>query len=438
MLGFLIAPLMTTLSPHFDLSKTRLETLAIMLAGLANGRTVNLGHLSSQFPGKALLSSSYRRLQRFCQYVRLDEDVVARLILHLLNLKGLKLLALDRTNWKRGKTDINISVLALVTRRFKVPLMWSFLSHCGNSSTEQRIDLIKRYLRVFGASSVEVLLADREFVGEEWLMYLIENNVPFVIRLREDMYIETKDGRLFQFRSLLRKRHKGKWSGWLPGMERTLENLLRFEGRKIRGGALLLVATNIPASKNALHLYRKRWGIECLFADAKTRGFNIEDTHITDPAKLATLLAVVALAMTWAYRCASQAMGRKSIRKKAHKRRAKSWFRIGFDVLRRWILYDQQKALEAWRRTCPKRFSDCGFVKRVGVASVRGHGSLRGRRRASRWCSVVDRLQCRLRGEQADPRPNRFYEIDQPPSRRDLAPRRSGGNSDQAAASFVH
>ena len=26
MLGFLIAPLMTTLSPHFDLSKTRLET----------------------------------------------------------------------------------------------------------------------------------------------------------------------------------------------------------------------------------------------------------------------------------------------------------------------------------------------------------------------------------------------------------------------------
>ena len=312
MLGFLIAPLMTTLSPHFDLSKTRLETLAIMLAGLANGRTVNLGHLSSQFPGKALLSSSYRRLQRFFQYVRLDEDVVARLILHLLNLKGLKLLALDRTNWKRGKTDINILVLALVTRRFKVPLMWSFLSHCGNSSTEQRIDLIKRYLRVFGASSVEVLLADREFVGEEWLMYLIENNVPFVIRLREDMYIETKDGRLFQFRSLLRKRHKGKWSGWLPGMERTLENLLRFEGRKIRGGALLLVATNIPASKNALHLYRKRWGIECLFADAKTRGFNIEDTHITDPAKLATLLAVVALAMTWAYRCASQAMGRKS------------------------------------------------------------------------------------------------------------------------------
>ena len=355
MLGFLLAPLMATLSPHFDLSKTRLETLAIMLAGLANGRTVNLSHLASQFPGKALHASSYRRLQRFFQYVRLDGDVVAELIIRLLGLKGSKLLALDRTNWKLGKTDINILVLAIVTRRFKVPLMWSFLGHRGNSSTQQRIDLMDRYLRVFGASSIQALLADREFVGADWMQYLIENNIPFVIRLRENMHIETEDGRLFQFRSLLCKRRKGRWVGWLPDMEHTPENLLRFEGRKIRGGELLLVATNVPAPKNALRLYRKRWGIECLFADTKSRGFNIEDTHITDHAKLATLLAVVALAMTWAYRCASQAMGRKGIRKKTHKRRSKSWFRTGFDVLRRWILYDQEKALEAWRRTCPKR-----------------------------------------------------------------------------------
>jgi len=56
---------MTTLNPYFDLSKTRLETPTIMLAGLANGRTVNLSHLANQFPGKALHAFSYRRIQRF-------------------------------------------------------------------------------------------------------------------------------------------------------------------------------------------------------------------------------------------------------------------------------------------------------------------------------------------------------------------------------------
>ena len=393
MLGYLLAPLLNRPSPHFDLSKTRLETMAIILFGLANGRTVNLSHLARQFPGTALHASSYRRLQRFFEYVRLDGDVVARLIVGLLNLKGSTRLALDRTNWTLGKTDINTLVLAIVTRRFKVPLMWSFLNHPGNSSTPHRIGLIQRYLRVFGASSIKALLADREFIGDEWLSYLVESNVPFVIRLREDMHIETEDGRRFQFRSLLRKQRKGQWTGWLPGMARTPENPLRFEGRKIKGGELVLVVTNIPAPSNALRLYRKRWRIECLFADAKTRGFracrvklnspdrlnalcfanaastclvntsirsnptrfNIEDTHITNPDKLATLLVIVALAMTWAYRCASRAMGRQGILKKAHKRRVKSWFRIGFDMLRRWILYDTEKALQAWRQTCPKR-----------------------------------------------------------------------------------
>ena len=71
----LLAPLLETLRPHFDLSKTRLETLAVLLFGLANCRTVNLSHLASQFPGDARHASNYRRLQRFFQHIRLDGDM---------------------------------------------------------------------------------------------------------------------------------------------------------------------------------------------------------------------------------------------------------------------------------------------------------------------------------------------------------------------------
>ena len=34
-----------------------------------------------------------------------------------------------------------------------------------------------------------------------------------------------------------------------------------------------------------------------MFGDAKTRGLNIEDTRLTDPRKLALLMALVALAI---------------------------------------------------------------------------------------------------------------------------------------------
>ena len=69
---------------------------------------MSLSHLASQFPGKALHASNYRRLQHFFKQVQFDEAVVARFIVSLLNIKGPMILAVDRTNWKLGKVDINI------------------------------------------------------------------------------------------------------------------------------------------------------------------------------------------------------------------------------------------------------------------------------------------------------------------------------------------
>ena len=66
-----------------------------------------------------------------------------------------------------------------------------------------------RFLSAFEASSIKVLSADQEFIGDEWMTYPIENNVPFFIRVCEDMHIEFKDGSQAQFRLLLRKRCRG-------------------------------------------------------------------------------------------------------------------------------------------------------------------------------------------------------------------------------------
>ena len=132
------------------------------------------------------------------------------------------------------------------------------------------------------------------------------------------------------------------------------ENRLHVSAKRIRKGELFIVVTDLKNAGRGFNLYRRRWRIECLFADAKTRGLNIEDTHITDPDKLATLLIIVALAVTWAYRCATKTMGHKAIRRKTHGRREKSWFRIGFDALRKWIIYQPMKALQAWTQNCPK------------------------------------------------------------------------------------
>ena len=169
MFDHLLAPLRDTLSPHFNLRKTQLEAMAAIMFGLVNCRTVNLTHLAAHLPGKALYKSKYRRLQHFFKKVHFDQPTVAGFIMRLLNQKGAKHLALDRTNWKLGKAHINILVLALVTPKFRIPIMWSHMGNGGNSSTEQRIELMRRYIDEFGVESIQSLLADREFVGDDWL-----------------------------------------------------------------------------------------------------------------------------------------------------------------------------------------------------------------------------------------------------------------------------
>ena len=274
---------------------------------------------------------------------------------------------------------MNILVLAIVTQRFRMPLMSNLLDHGGNSSTAQRIELMRRYLRLFDASSIDALLADREFAGARWLEFLNENNVPFVIRLRENLQVRTEDdGMLRLFRTLVHKSRRGSkrnWTGWLSTMAMVPGNRVKFAAKRIRGKDNLIIATNMEHPRSALRVYRRRWGIECLFSDAKPRGFNIENTHTTDPAKLTTLLGIVNPAVTSAHRCGTRVMGRKPTRRKKHKRLEKSWFRTGFDALRRWIIHEPDDAHLAWQTTIPKRPVKLPEIQPVVFCEKRTHPS---------------------------------------------------------------
>jgi hypothetical protein len=344
-----IATLQEILQRHVGLGKSRLETLCLIVIGMVSGRTVNLSHLACELPTTARVASTYRRLQRFFQHVRLGADWSAPLVVGLLGLSGSWHLALDRTQWKLGRRDVNILVLAVVTPRARVPLIWSVLeNNGGNSDTGERIALMRRYLAIFGAASIRLLLADREFVGRTWMDFLNENNIPFAIRMKAKLRVTTEEGRGLALGSLLRKcRGVRTFRAALGGDEARGLLWLNFAARRLDDGTLLIVASNAPP-RSALAAYRKRWAIECLFGDTKTRGLNLEDTRLVTPRKLTLLLALVALALAWSTRTAARLLGRKSPTRKSHGHLAKSWFRIGFDQVRRLLRHDPAAAIQPW------------------------------------------------------------------------------------------
>lgn len=186
---------------------------------------------------------------------------------------------------------------------------------------------MKRYIRVFGTGSIGILLADREFIGNHWFEFLIKHDISFAIRIKENVVAVLDDGRAAPLASLTKRKNTRcqlvNHRGHFAGMAAAYANTMSFIAKRRDDGTMIIIATNRDP-KAALSTYRKRWQIECLFADTKTRGLNLEDTRLTQPAKLHLLMGLVTLVLAWAHACASRSMGRTNIKRANHGYRRKS------------------------------------------------------------------------------------------------------------------
>jgi hypothetical protein len=104
-------------------------------------------------------------------------------------------------------------------------------------------------------------------------------------------------------------------------------------GLKLFDGDFLIIVTNENPG-NAVKTYGLRWEIESLFSCLKGRGFNFEDTHITDQERIKKLLALLAIAFCWAHKTGEwQHEECDPIKIKKHGRPSVSLFRYGLDYL---------------------------------------------------------------------------------------------------------
>lgn len=126
----------------------------------------------------------------------------------------------------------------------------------------------------------------------------------------------------------------------------------------IKGGELLIVACSEQLrGKRILRYDRWRWFIECMFADSKTKGLNLEDTRLRLSQRLSILVAITAIAMAMACHVASRLMGTKYPARKKHVYCSKSWFRTGLDELRRRLRTGSIPLINGEKYAIRKRFS---------------------------------------------------------------------------------
>ena len=304
-----------------------LDLLAALILALIGREDVRLTKLAAQLPGKALHSSKVKQLHRFFRNIRLSEDVLARFVLSFADPRERLWLVIDRTNWRLGKTEINILLVAVIVHGQALPLMWTLLPHGGSSSSTVRNALMGRVLHVLPAKRIAGLLGDREFIGKKWFKFLNKANVAPCIRLKAN----TKVGGMPVW-ALFKGIPTGEVRWWYrPLMVYGVP--LRVCAVRDTHGHLLYVAT-LEHGQHALETYSRRWSVECLFKHWKSAGFDLEATHLTHPDRLSTLLALVTLTSVWAWRVGEAEHERAPIPVLVHGRLAVSVVRYGLNMLK--------------------------------------------------------------------------------------------------------
>jgi len=358
-----VSELAAILNKHLNWNKARVTCLAQMVKGLLAVKTVNLAEIATSFSSEAQSASSYRRIQRFFEKFDFSPGIIMPLVLQLFPLPRRFMIIIDRTNWKLGSTHFNLLVLSIAYKGIAIPIYWQNLGRAGNSKTEQRMYSILKIIQKIGKNRISRILADREFIGREWFSWLAKSQIDFAIRIRGNTPVQRAENnrlpinvsRLFRYLQPCRRRilKKPFWLGDLP---------IYLSASRSPKGELLVVATP-KFNRAALRNYKRRWEIENLFSCLKSKGFNLEATHMCDRKKAEKLLFVVIIAFCWAYLVGIEEDQLKPIILKTHQRKSRSLFRYGYDILRRALFQGPSVLSEYYRFLIPESLkSSRGFA----------------------------------------------------------------------------
>ena len=253
-------------------------------------------------------------------------------MLRLLKIESPYTIAIDRTEWQLGSQWVNVLMLSIAYRSVSIPLFWTVIAEKGCSDDEERKAILQKFIDEFGEKSIRFVTADREFCSKAWLKHLIEKKISYRLRIKANHQITNARGTKVRASRLCRTLKINERIE-LRGARLMWEQAVFVAVcRKAEGDNVLIISSE--QSGRILLEYGERWKIETLFGILKTRGFRLEDTHLTEVERISKLLSILTLAVSWAMLAGELEVQTTPLKIKKHGRLEKSIFRLGFETLR--------------------------------------------------------------------------------------------------------
>ena len=276
-----------------------LHTLAALISGIVGSKRTNLPAIAGQVPDRTKLES---RVKKFSRWLT-NEHIGAELYFLpfadalLQSLAHLPLvLAMDGSEVGRGCLTLMVSV---IYRKRALPLAWIVVKGSkGHFPEVAHVELLKQVHRLIPEDAHVIFLGDGEFDGIQLQATLETFQWRYVCRTAKNVQLCTDD-EWFAFEALAIQ--PGERVGVLDALF-TLQAygpVLAVAAWDIEYKEPIYLVTNMELIDEACYWYSKRYRIETFFSDQKSRGFQLDKSHISDPARLSRLMIAACLAYIW-------------------------------------------------------------------------------------------------------------------------------------------
>ena len=279
-----------------------MNTLAAMITGIIIGKETQLPQIATNVPESIKLPSTEKRFKRLIINEKVTEEIYfLPFIQSMLNKLGLEemILAIDGSLVGRGCICLMIN---LIYKHRALPLAFIVVEgKKGHLPEDTHIELVKKLRPLIPKATKQViLLGDGEFDGTMLQQTVSDFGWKYVCRTSSNITIDADD-EPFQIDTLAALLPKGHY-----------KHLRNCTITRKKYGPVTAIAwwgedndepiflvTNFKSASKACEYYSKRFTIETFFSDQKSRGFNIDKSHLSSPQRLTRLMYASCLAYLW-------------------------------------------------------------------------------------------------------------------------------------------
>jgi hypothetical protein len=288
-----------------------LNTLALVICGIVDAQHVQFDKIAAPVPiRKRKNESLITRFRRWVKHEEIRPEALwlpfARAVLASLAQAPLTIL-LDGTSAGRGCV---VLIASVVYRSRAIPLLWKVVKgKKGHLAEELHCALIRRLQEVIPAHADVLLLGDGEFDGTQLQAAIRASNWHYACRTATNILIYAQE-RVFTVGDLPLTRGEAVSIADVQMTAKRYGPVLLIGLWEAKHTEPLYLITSLSDAQVALERYRLRFRIECMFADHKSRGFQIDKSHLAAPSRLERLLIATSLAYLWVHAVAIFAQAR--------------------------------------------------------------------------------------------------------------------------------